>query len=69
MSDVTNTKPDGNMSMPAEERDIKITAKGLTYCVERYQAARKSKYKHASKLMKSLQMLMESKENVTDVQN
>lgn len=49
MSDVTNAKPDGNMSTPPEKRDIKVTAKGLAYRIERYQAARKSKCKQASK--------------------
>lgn len=51
---MSDNKTEGDMSMPSEKRDIK--------------AARKSKCKQGSKYMKRLQVLIESYENVTDVQ-
>ena len=43
MFDINNVRTEGDISMPSERRDIKFTAKGLTYHIEKYQAARKSK--------------------------
>ena len=66
MSDVTNHKTAEDMS--SEKRDTKHTVKGLAYHTEKYQGARISKCKQASKCLKRLQVLMESRENVADVQ-
>lgn len=68
MSDVTNDKAEGDISLPSEYRDIKHPDRSQAHYIETYQAVRQSQFKQARKYLKRLQVLMESSENVTGVQ-
>lgn len=59
---------EGDKSVPSEKRVVRYTAKGLVYHVEKMRAGRRAKCKQAGKYLKRLQVLMESNENVNEVQ-